>query len=192
MNLKNMKPGRGNHIMIETKRLLLRPFDCNDLDIVIKIYSDEEIMKYVPFPVMDQEMAQHQLDKNVAGWEVSPQINYEMAVVCKGTNEKIGRAEITRNYPEESAMIGWMLIKNAWGKGFASEIADALIGYCFNELQVHRVYALCHPDNIASWKVMEKCGMRKEAHFIQKCRYTKADGIRWEDELEYAVIKTGT
>ena len=192
MNPKNMKPGRGNHIMIETKRLLLRPFDCNDLDIIIKIYSDEEIMKYVPFPVMDQEMAQHQLDKNVAGWEVSPQINYEMAVVCKETNEKIGRAEITRNYPEESAMIGWMLIKSAWGKGFASEIADALIGYCFNELQVHRVYALCHPDNTASWKVMEKCGMRKEAHFIQRCRYTKADGIRWEDELEYAVIKTGT
>lgn len=37
---------------------------------------------------------------------------------------------------------------------------------------------------------MEKCGMHKEAHYIQKCRYTRADGVRWEDELEYAIIRT--
>ena len=35
-----------------------------------------------------------------------------------------------------------------------------------------------------------KCGMHKEAHYIQKCRYTRADGVRWEDELEYAIIRT--
>ena len=175
--------------MIETKRLVLRPFDCDDLDIIMGLYSDEEIMKYMPFPVMDREMAQRQLDKNVAGWEARPQINYEMAVISKDTGAKIGRAEITRNYPEESAMIGWMLIKSAWRKGYASEIAKALIGYCFSELQVHRVYGLCHPDNTGSWKAMEKSGMHREAHYIQKCRYTKAEGIRWEDELEYAILK---
>ena len=176
--------------MIETERLILRPFERGDLDIVLELYSDEEIMKYMPFPVADHEMARQLLERFAAGWKVTPQINYEMAVVCKETNEKIGRAEITRNYSEESAMIGWMLVKNAWGKGFASEIADAQIEYCFKELKVHRVYALCHPDNTASWKVMEKCGMHKEAHYIQKCRYNKADGVRWEDELEYAVVRT--
>ena len=176
--------------MIETKRLTLRPFECSDLDIIIKLYGDEEIMEYMPFPVMNQEMAQQLLDKNVAGWEATPQIHYEMAVICKETGEKIGRAEITRNYFEESAMIGWMLIKSAWGMGYATEIANALIRYCFDELQVHRVYALCHPKNTASWKVMEKCGMHQEAHYIQKCRYDKADGVRWEDELEYAAIRT--
>ncbi len=176
--------------MIESKHLILRPFDCNDLDIVMKLYCDEEIMEYMPFPVLNHEKARELLNRFVTGWEVAPQINYEMAVVDKETSKKIGRAEITRNYSEESAMIGWMLIKSAWGKGYATEIARTLIDYCFHELQVHRVYALCHPDNIGSWKVMEKCGMRKEAHFIQKCKYTKADGIRWEDELEYAMIRT--
>ena len=175
--------------MIETDRLILRPFDSNDLDIVMALYSDEEIMKYMPYPVMDRGMAQRQLDDNIAGWEARPQINYEMAVICRETEEKIGRAEITRNYSEESAMIGWMFIKSAWGKGYAAETADALIDYCFSELQVHRVYGLCHPDNTGSWKTMEKCGMRREAHYVQKCRYAKADGIRWEDELEYAMIR---
>ncbi len=176
--------------MIETKRLLIRPFDSNDLDIVKKLFCDEEIVEYTPFPVLDDEKAHDLLNRFAAGWEIVPQINYEMAVICKETGEKIGRSEITRYYEEESAMVGWMLIKSAWGKGFATEIAGALIDYCFTELQVHRVFALCHPDNTASWKVMEKCGMRKEAHFIQKCKYTKADGVRWEDELVYAVINT--
>ncbi len=175
--------------MIESKRLILRPFDCNDLDIIMGIYSDEEIMKYMPDPVMDKEMAQNRLDKNVAGWEVTPQISYEMAIILKDTNEKIGRAEIIREYSEDSAMIGCLLLKSEWGKGYATEIGNALIDYCFNELQVHRVYGLCHPDNTGSWKTMEKCGMHKEAHFIQKRKYTKADGIRWEDELEYAIIR---
>ena len=175
---------------IETERLTLRPFDNGDLDIVMKLYSDEEVMEYMPYPVMDREMAQNQLYKNLAGWETSPQIHYEMAVVCRESGEKIGRAEITRNYAEESAMIGWMLVRSAWGKGCATEIADALIAYCFDKLCLHRVYALCHPDNIASWKVMEKCGMRREAHYIRKCRYDKADGVRWEDELEYALLRS--
>ncbi len=175
--------------MIETKRLMLRPFDCNDLDIIMKLYSDEEIMKYIPLPVMDPEMAQQHLQKIVIGWSDVPQVNYEMAVLKKETGEKIGRAEITRNYQEESAMIGWILSKDNWGKGYATEITNALIQYCFDTLQVHRVYALCHPDNIASWSVMEKCGMHKEAHFIRKRKYTKADGVHWEDELEYAIIR---
>ena len=176
--------------MIETKRLILRPFDGNDLDIIMALYGDEEIMKYMPFPVMDQAMAQDQLDRNVAGWKAEPQVNYEMAVICRETGQKIGRAEITRNYPEESAMIGWMLVKSEWGKGYATEIGKALVEYCFGELKVHRVYGLCHPGNTGSWKTMEKCGMRREAHYIQNRKYTKADGIRWEDELEYAIVIT--
>ena len=176
--------------MIETKRLIIRPFDSGDLDIIMKLYSDEEIMEYMPYPVADRKTAQALLDRNVAGWKADPQINYEMAVVFKETGEKIGRAEITRDHSAESAMIGWMLIKSAWGKGIATEIADALLGYCFDELKLHRVYALCHPDNTASWKVMEKCGMRREAHYVKKCRYVKAEGARWEDELEYAVLRT--
>ena len=175
--------------MIETKRLTLRPFNGDDLDIIAKLYSDEEIMAYMPIPVLDKETAQKLLTRFTAGWKDVPQINYEMAVVCKETNEKVGRAEITRHYAEESAMIGWMLIKSAWGRGLAKEIAKALIEYCFEELQVHRVFALCHPDNTASWKVMEKCGMHREAHYIQKCKYVKADGVHWEDELEYALIR---
>ena len=174
--------------MIETDRFVLRPFELSDIDIVFKIYSDAEIMEYLPVPVMDFDTAQRHLDRIIACWKAIPQVNYEFAVVDKQTNEKIGRAEITRNYPERSVMIGWILLKSAWGRGYATQIAKALIEHCFCKLNVHRVYARCHPDNIGSWRVMEKCGMRREARYIKKCRYEKSDGIRWEDEFEYAIL----
>lgn len=176
--------------MIDTERLILRAFDNNDLDIITALYSDEEIMKYMPMPIMDTEQAQQHLNKIVDEWKIVPQTSFEMAVVKKDGQKKVGRSEINLNFKDESAMIGWLLIKSEWGKGFATEITNALIKYCFEVLGVHRVYALCHPDNYASWRVMEKCGMHREAHYIQKCKYVKAEGVRWEDEFEYAIIKS--
>ena len=69
-----------------------------------------------------------------------------------------------------------------------AEIAKALIDYCFDELKVHRVWAVCNPANPASWKIMEKCGMRREGFFRQKCRYVKGGKISFEDELEYTIL----
>ena len=83
MKTRDSEEGKYNS-MIETKHLLLRPFDCNDLDIILGIYSDEEIMKYMPGPVMDAEMAQNQLEKmwqagrpcrrSVMRWQLSARI----------------------------------------------------------------------------------------------------------------------
>ena len=98
-------------MMIKTERLLLRPFDCNDLDIVMELYCDDEIMKYMPYPVLDREGARDLLNRFVTGWEIDQQINYEMAVILRETDETIGRAEITRYFEEDSAMIGWVLKK---------------------------------------------------------------------------------
>ena len=148
--------------MIETKRLTLRPFNRDDLDIIAKLYSDEEIMAYMPIPVLDNETAQKLLNRFVAGWKDVPQINYEMAVVCKQTNEKIGRAEITRHYSEESAMIGWMLIKSAWGKGLATEAAKAVIRCAFDVWNLELLSIYRYPENVRSGRVIEKCGFTYE------------------------------
>lgn len=176
--------------MIETERLIMRPFNKDDLDIIVGLYSNEEIMRYMPNDVMDADKAQMHLDKVAGDWEEKPQVNFEMAVILKDNQEKIGRSRIHLDYGTDTAMVGWLLLKKEWGKGYASEMTRALIDYSFDVLNVHRVCALCHPENIASWKVLEKCGMRREAHYMQKCRYVKSGNIIWEDELEYAVLKT--
>lgn len=176
--------------MIETERLTMRPFHDGDLDIIMSLYSNEEIMRYMPNDIMDAKKAQKHLDKIICGWEEKPQVNFEMAVILTDTQEKIGRSRIHLDYETDTAMIGWLLLKKVWGNGYAAEMTRALIDYSFDILKVHRVCALCHPKNIGSWKVLEKCRMRREAHFIQNCKYVKHGRIIWEDELEYAILKS--
>ncbi|MFT4107024.1 MAG: GNAT family N-acetyltransferase [Lacrimispora sp.] len=176
--------------MIETERLIMRPFNQDDLDIIIGLYSNEEIMRYMPNDVMNAEKAQKHLNKIICDWEEKPQVNFEMAVILKDNQEKIGRSRIHLDYENDTAIIGWLLLEKNWGKGYATEMTRALIDYSFDVLNVHRVCALCHPKNIGSWRVLEKCNMRREAHFIQKCKYIKDNNIIWEDELEYAILKS--
>ena len=175
--------------MIETARLLLRPFTEEDLDVVYALYSDPEIMRFTPFDPMSLEQAREHLLRITDEWKKETPAEREMAVVLKDGQKKIGRAHIFVDAEEETAMIGGLLLKAFWGNGYAGEMAAAMIDYCFDVLRMHRVIGLCHPDNVASWKMMERCGMRREAYFRQKCRYVKNGQAHWEDELVYAMLR---
>ena len=177
-------------MLIETERLILRPFTMDDHDIIYRLYSDEEIMRYMPGDILDKEKAWQHLERIVADWEEAPLVSCEMAVILKETQQKIGRARIHMDDETDTAMIGWLLIQPYWGMHLATEMTEAMINYCFDTIGVHRVSALCNPDNIASWKAMENCGMRREAHYRQKVRYIKHGIPSWEDELEYAILKS--
>ena len=174
--------------MMETKRLFLRPFGKDDFEIIYQIYGDAEIMEYTPFDPLTREGAEKHLQKIMAGWEKDPVLDHEFAIIVKETGEKIGRCHVQIDEETDSAMIGWMLLKKEWGKGYATEMTEALLEYAFEGLKVHRVYALCNPANEKSWRVLEKFGLRREAHFQEKCRYTKNGKTFWQDELVYALL----
>ncbi len=79
-----------------------------------------------------------------------------------------------------------MLHRDHHGQGYATEAARALLGYGFEELDLHRIIATCQPENPASYRVMEKLGMRREGHFRQ-C-IDRGQGVWW-DEYFYALLK---
>ncbi len=144
---------------METERLILRPFEETeeDLALILALYSDPEIMCYVPYDLLNGEQAKAHLKRIAEEW------HREKARNC-------------------------MLLKPWWGAGLAEEMVLAMIDHCFDELHLHRVIGLCHPDNIASWKMMERCGMRREAYCRKNVRYIKNGQERWEDELSYAIL----
>jgi len=80
--------------------------------------------------------------------------------------------------------IGWTLGKAFEGNGYVTEAATALLDYLFRAVGFHRVYAMSSPQNVRSVRVMERLGMRREAHFIENC-FT--DGT-WSDEVVYAIL----
>ena len=76
--------------------------------------------------------------------------------------------------------------------GYASESARGLIEYGFANLGIHRVEAHCNPQNVASWRVMEKIGMQREGYFRQNIFFQRdAEGEPiWLDTFEYAILQT--
>ena len=185
-----MPSGKKAALGLKTERLILRPFQSDDLDLIQRLYCNDQILKYTPFDALSKSQAETHLEQIIRDWGQPPRFNYEMAVLLKETEERIGRAHIEIDPETDTGMIGSFLLPEYWGQGFATEIARALIDCCFDEFHLHRANALCNPKNIASWKVLEKCGMRREAYLREKVRYVKGGITSWEDELEYAILSS--
>ena len=85
--------------------------------------------------------------------------------------------------------VGYIVNRSYQRNCYAAEALSAVIAYAFQR-GVHRVYAECDPRNTPSWKLLEKVGMRREAHFRQKIYYhTEANGVpRWKDTYVYASL----
>ena len=176
-------------ITYETDRLRLRPFCHEDLDLIFRLYTDPEILRYTPFDVMSNAAVELHLARIIQDWEQVPQQSFEFAMIRKDAGEPVGRCHILIDPATDTGMIGWLLLKEHWGQNYAFESGEALIHCCFERLGLHRVNAVCNPENMASRRVLERLGLRLEAHYRKKCRYQKNGIVSWEDELEYACLK---
>lgn len=89
-------------------------------------------------------------------------------------------ADLARN---NEAELGWVFERDHTGHGYATEAVARLIDHCFNDLGVRRVTATCFADNTTSWRLMERVGMRREAH--HRCDALHRSGT-WHDTFIYA------
>lgn len=166
-------------IWLETERLVIRRFEKEDWKQLYTYTSDAEVMKYIPDGVYTEEQAQKFVEENMGD---TPE---KFAVVLKSENRLIGHMYFHKWFAPQTYEIGWVFNKAYGNNGYATEAAKALIDYGFAVLQLHRIIATCQPENPPSWRVAEKIGMTKEAHF-RKCILTD-DG--WWDELFYAILE---
>jgi RimJ/RimL family protein N-acetyltransferase len=143
---------------LETERLLIREFKQTDLDSIHEYASDTEVVKYMPFGPNTIEDSKNFLDRASSRQQEETRTDYELAVTLKDSNKLIGGCRINK-VSEIQAHIGYIFNKKYWGYGYATETARALVDYGFTELEMHRIYASCDPDNIASRRVLEKAGL---------------------------------
>jgi RimJ/RimL family protein N-acetyltransferase len=95
------------------------------------------------------------------------------------------QAEVQDRTVDAQAEIGWALDPAYQGRGLALEGARRLLALCFEELGVHRVIAVCFAGNEASWRLMEKLGMRREAHTVKDSLHRERG---WLDGYSYALL----
>jgi len=176
-------------IKIEGKRIYLREYTADDLDDYHKLISNPTTRS---LSILDTTTSREEtmLDlSEIIRQSKSPERSlYVFAVILKENKTYIGDAgfEVIKKSKESGiAEIGYFLEKTYWGKGYATEIAQILIKYCFNKLKFHKVIASCDARNTASEKVMLKCGMKKEGEFKKQ----RLKNGKWYDELKYDILK---
>lgn len=151
--------------ILETERLLLRNQHPEDIEVLAKMFADEEVMRFIGDGKTYPRSAAEQ---SITKWN-----DYERkhgftswAIVRKDDNAFIGKCGF--NYlPDNSDIeLAYMLDEPYWGNGYASEIAKATLDYGINKLNLKRVVALVYPQNSPSIRVIEKTGMKYEKEYV--------------------------
>lgn len=148
---------------IETARLVLAPPTLADArDVFDRYASDPDVTRYLGWPrhqsVSDTEAF---LAFSEAEWERSRGGPY--LIYSRDDGRLLGGTGLAFD-SETLASTGYVLAKDAWGKGYATEALVAMVDLA-RDLSVTRLYALCHPDHRVSQRVLEKCGFGRDEHW---------------------------
>ncbi len=145
--------------VIETARLVLRPFTADDLQAAFKWFGDPEVMRFTPtgpdlsLDVTRRRLITYQEHQAIHGF--SKWIARERDSV-----EPIGDAGLLLLEDSGNIDLGFRFAKPHWGKGLATEVAEAWIRAAFRDLGLDRLTAFAHPQNFAALRVLEKLGFR--------------------------------
>lgn len=182
-------------LSLETERLRLRPFTEADRPLILRIASDPDTTKYLYFwgrigstPESD---TRRYLDFALSCWRETPARAWEYCVILKDTGEAIGQGSVewVADAPG-TAELGWILLPEYRGRGYATEMGRELMRVAFEALGAHRVISHCDDRNAASYRVMERLGMKLDG--IEKgARPAKRPGECNGDERTYALSRNG-
>jgi RimJ/RimL family protein N-acetyltransferase len=161
---------------VRTRRLNLREFVKTDLDAIYAYSADPRVTRFLFFGPRDEDSTAHYLGGLLASQREAPRTRFELAVEESASGRVIGACDLSL-IERDVADLGYMLGTSDWGKGYATEIALALIDAAFMELKTDRVISTVDVNNQASIHVLEKIGMRWEAVY-RKHRRAKN---RWWD-----------
>jgi RimJ/RimL family protein N-acetyltransferase len=175
------------NLPIETERLWLRKYEDRDLADILEYSSDADfwLARNLDWAVSEQGVKEY--------WEAQREVDpstdpkwFSLVVALKAEEKVIGHVGIgvVKAKEDRQGIIGWLLGRKDRGQGLATEAARALVTYGFEQLGLHRITAHTGKDNRRSWYLMERLGMRREAHF----RESQIVNGEWRDEYVYAIL----
>lgn len=163
-----------SNLQIETERLTLRQFTARDWDDFYRIRSDPEVMRFITGAPPTPEQIKAAFEKTLQRWE--EQKFGRLAIRFHDSEELIGWCGLDLLDKSDEVEVGYAMLPKFWGQGIASEVAAACIRYGFESLKLERIVAVSFPENVASWKVMKKLGMR----YVKNARFYDKDVVYYE------------
>jgi ribosomal-protein-alanine N-acetyltransferase len=148
-------------MILETARLILRPFTMEDADFMVEMWKDPGVNQFIGGPKTPeqtrqkiQDAVEHQVRHGFARWAVTLKPGGELIGLCGPMLREIAGVE--------EVELGYAFPRVHWGRGYATEAAKASLEHCFTKLGHHRVVAIILPENHSSIGVILKSGMRFE------------------------------
>jgi RimJ/RimL family protein N-acetyltransferase len=171
---------------IETERLYLRPFLPSDLDALVEIHGDPEVARYLYFGVRDRDELRGVLAEKARRIALEKEDDaLNLAAVRRDTSEVVGDVTLFwRSEESRQGEVGYIVHPAHGGRGYATEATRALLRIGFEDLGLHRICGRLDARNSASARVLERVGMRREAHLVENER-VKGE---WTDEVVYAML----
>jgi RimJ/RimL family protein N-acetyltransferase len=176
----------GPVILLETARLRLRRFVQADLDRLVELDSDPEVMRYITYGVAtSRERYEHEiLPRWLAFYEAVPSLGY-WAAESKDSGEFIGWFHLRPDRFDAGELeLGYRMKRPVWGQGYATEGGRALVTHGFERAGASKISARTLRANLASRRVMEKCGLAYECDFVYP-----EDILAGRSESERAAVK---
>jgi RimJ/RimL family protein N-acetyltransferase len=149
---------------IRTERLLLRPLNRGDLEAIVPLCADEEVMRYIGAGgPRDRAATKVLLDHLVDAWG---EHGFGLwGIIPDGEDAPVGWAGlgIPSFLPPVMPAVeaDWLLARDRWGRGYATEAAGAVLDHGFREIGLDRIIACVYPDNVASIRVAERLGFTR-------------------------------
>lgn len=170
-----------------TDRLILRPATLDDLDATWAFRRLEDVSRWLT-------RAPTTLEEYRTRFEDPDSIAQTLAVELDGrvigdlmlkVEDAWAQAEVAERARGVQAELGWVLHPDHSGQGYATEAVRELVRLCFEDLELRRVTANCFAANDASWRLMERVGMRRELYTVRESLHRSGE---WLDGIGYALL----
>ena len=170
---------------ITTERLTLRRLQPTDSAALLAIYGNEDNARFEFWPPWSVEQVDDLIYSQADIYLGDPGVPFVLAATK--TDNLIGSVQLTINSVEDrQGELGFTFHSEFGGRGLATEAVNAALGYAFATMGMHRMFAAVDTRNERSWKLMERIGMRREAHFV----HANLEGDGWIDDYTYAMLET--
>lgn len=170
---------------IETSRLRLRRLRPGDWKDLLELLSDEELFRFSEGEPLDEPGVLAWLERDPHVRLTTPNQPFCLALERLNEPKVIGYATLEFNGPDRRQAAFNLLVGRPFQRqGYGLEAADALLGFCFQAIHLHRVFTSCDSRNAAARHFLERLGLRQEGEFIED-KFVKGE---WVNSVWYAAL----
>lgn len=144
--------------IIDLARLRLRRPLLSDAEAIFEYGSDPEVARYADWPVLTSIPGAERIEGALARWDSGEE--YRWMILPDGSERPVGA--ISCFVEGHAAEFGFLINRRFWGKGYATEAAQAVAAWAISQPSIWRLWATCDCENLASVRVLEKAGLSRE------------------------------